>query len=131
MRTLTTLLLVLALLPLAGAATPGTPIAAGPGGNALGYATPAAAVPVGGSLTFVNGDLFRHNVVSIEVGETDAPWCVLYAAGACPLFWSPLVGLGGETEVLGLENLEVGSTYSFYCTLHKNMVGTLVALPPV
>jgi plastocyanin len=33
------------------------------------------------------------------------------------------------TSVHGTENLEPGEVYTFYCSLHTNMVGRLVALP--
>ena len=37
----------------------------------------------------------------------------------------PLIGSGQTTGVWGLENTEPGRTYSFLCTLHHGMTGTL------
>lgn len=122
-------LVVALLIPLAAASGPGTPILAQAGSWASGYTTPVAAVPVGGELTFANADLFKHDVVSHAFGADDQPWCVGRAAGRCPLFWTPLIGAGATTNVLGLDRLEATQTYTFYCTLHGPMEGTLVALP--
>lgn len=124
------LALALALLaPLAVAALPGSPILAQAGAWVTNYATPVAAVPVGGALTFANTDLFKHDVVSHAFGADDRPWCAGRPAGRCPLFWTPLVGTGGTTLVQGLDRIEPTQTYTFYCTLHAPMEGTLVALP--
>jgi plastocyanin len=87
-------------------------------------------VPVGGSLTLVNADLMKHNVVADGAyGSDDQPWCTNYEDGVCPLFWSALIGTGATTQVLGLGEIEAGRTYEFYCTIHPSMKGTLVALP--
>lgn len=124
------LALALALLaPAALAALPGTPIVAQPGAWVANYATPVAAVPVGGALTFANADVFKHDVVSHAFGADDQPWCVGREPGRCPLFWTPLVGTGGSVVVQGLDRLAATQTYTFYCTLHAPMEGTLVALP--
>ena len=106
----------------------GSVIAAGPGAQFAGYATPAMVVDVGGELTFANGDAASHDVVAVDaVGPDDQPWCGNAPPGKCPLFWSKLIGVGGQTPVLGTENLESGESYEFFCTLHTNMRGTLVA----
>ena len=34
-----------------------------------------------------------------------AEWCKNYGKTKCPIFWSATVGLGGQTPVLGLENI--------------------------
>lgn len=129
-QTLILLAALLLLAPLGAAATPGTPIAAGPGAWLTDFATKVAVVPVGGELTFVNADLMRHDVVAFHVyGEDDQPWCLLFAAGQCPLFWSELASLGETVPVLGLDRLDVATPYAFYCTLHPQMKGTLVAVP--
>jgi plastocyanin len=89
-----------------------------------------------GSLTFLNADLNRHDVVArVYDGATlradhtrpdgSAPWCEDFS-GDCPLFWSELIeGPGQATEVLGLEGAVVGTSYEFYCSIHPNMRGTL------
>ena len=79
-------------------------------------------------LRYVNVDTARHDVVALDARRPagSAPWCANYEAGKCPLFWSPLIpGGGSETPVLGLEDAKPGETYSFFCTLHNYMVGTL------
>ncbi|HVE91706.1 MAG TPA: hypothetical protein VNE62_05340 [Actinomycetota bacterium] len=101
------------------AAAVGPPIAAGPGSLAAGYTTPAAAGQSGGEMTFVNGDFAPHDVVSVDRGPN-----------GLPLFYTQIVGLGERTPVIGLDNLEGGRTYAFFCSLHPDtMRGTLVVLP--
>jgi len=107
----------------------------GPGGPFVGYTVPAIVVAQGDNLTYINMDAFPHDVIARHSGpETD--WCL--AAGikdklpgvqGCPLFWSSLIGITQQTPVLGLENIEPGATYTFFCSIHANMEGTLVALP--
>lgn len=108
-------------------------VAAGPGSFAAGFLTPVTAAPVGGPLMFVNGDIQPHNVIATEdflpkaVAKKSA-WCKGYAKTKCPIFWSATVGTGGQTPVLGLENLESGTQYPFFCSIHPGMKGTLVAI---
>lgn len=104
---------------------------AGPGAWVAGYATPVVAIRLGDPLTLVNADLMRHDLVAFEVyGPDTNPWCDVHDQGLCPLFWSPLIGLGEATPVLGLDQLEPGTLYPYYCTLHRSaMQGTLVVLP--
>lgn len=105
--------------------------AAGPGGFATGFATPVVVTTVGGTVTFVNSDVASHNFVADEdfVPKKLAKkkqWCASYSKGKCPLFWSPTITAGQQTDVLGLGLLKSGQTYSFFCSLHPNMRGTLV-----
>lgn len=106
-------------------------LVAGPGGWVSTYASQAVAVEAGGALTFLNADVMYHNVVSVVPGPDTQPWCTLYLpTRPCPLLWSVTTGGFGETTpVLGLENLEPGTVYSFYCEPHPGMTGRLVALP--
>ncbi len=114
-------------------AVQGAVIASGPGGSSLGYLTPAMVAQPGGELTYLNADIVQHDVVQYPTvdgfgGPSNQPWCSRFAKGKCPVFWSDQVGLGASTPILGLENLESGTTYTFYCTIHPNMQGTLVAV---
>lgn len=85
-------------------------------------------------LSYVNVDTASHDVVALEARRPDgsAPWCANFedpehpASQDCPLFWSPLIpGGGSETPVLGLADTKVGSTYTFYCSIHPYMTGTI------
>lgn len=103
-------------LPDIGGLSPtGGIVATGPGAASYGYITPAVVTTVGGDLTYTNGDVVRHNVVSTARG-TDGQ----------PLFSSELANLGQTVEVKGTENLEAGKTYQFFCQPHPNMKGQLV-----
>jgi hypothetical protein len=122
---------------LACAAFAGTParaavtyIAAGGGSQSSGtYATPVVFAPVGGPLTFLNGDVQSHNVVSDATGPSTQPWCGFFAPGACPLVWSPVTDAGFRTNpVRGLENAAAGATYAVHCVIHPQLRGTLVTL---
>jgi plastocyanin len=91
-------------------------------------ATPAVVVPKGSGVTYVNADPIAHDVQADNVfGPDTNPWCsALNApAGRCPLFWSPVIGVGQQTPVLGVSSLGSGS-YPFYCSIHPGMKGTLV-----
>lgn len=96
----------------------GGAVVAVPGSASSTYATPVMAVrasdPV---LTFVNLDTAPH-----DVDHRAAP-------GMTPLFESDVVGLGETTGVRFNGPLEVGASYEFYCTIHPNMFGRLVAVP--
>lgn len=123
---------LMALLPVTGALAPpsATPsVVVLPGGWLTQYATPVLAIPPGGALDLYNVDVMYHDVVSHEVGPADQPWCANFETGSCPLFWTRLAGLGEQVPVLGLEHARPGGTYTFYCTKHNGMQGTLVVLP--
>lgn len=131
-----TIILVLAAGAATSAATSGaeTPTAdsvilAGPGSTQSNYATPSAVAAPEGGLVFHNLDLPKHNVVAHHAhGADDNPWCDGYDPGECPAFWSPLIGLGSSTPVMGIDQLDSG-TYAFYCTAHPWMEGVLVVTP--
>lgn len=120
----------LALMAMAGPAN-AVVVFSGPGSFAAGYTTPVVVAPVGGPLTYVNGDAQPHNVIAFEdflskKVAKKTPWCKGYAKGECPIFWSKTVTLGGQTPVEGLENTESGAQYVFFCSIHPGMKGTLV-----
>ena len=106
--------------------------AAGPGGFAAGFATPVVVVAPGEALTFANADVAPHNVTAVDafLSKKDAKkskWCTAFDKGKCPLFWSPTITAGEQTSVEGLDKLVSGKQYTFICTLHPNMKGTLIA----
>lgn len=113
---------------------------AGPGSFMLGYLTPTITISKGDTLAFTNFDVFQHDIVhDVETdgfgGKRNVAWCKKVAAGhehhagACPVFWSELVAGGDTTEVLGLNRVKAGKTYSFFCTEHHSMKGKLVVSP--
>ncbi|HYP22278.1 MAG TPA: plastocyanin/azurin family copper-binding protein [Actinomycetota bacterium] len=105
--------------------------AAVPGSFAAGFATPVVVAAQGEGITFVNADPAPHNFVAdgVYLSKKEAKkarWCTSFSAKSCPLFWSPTVAAGETTEVEGLERLETGQQYPFFCSLHPGMKGTLV-----
>jgi polyvinyl alcohol dehydrogenase (cytochrome) len=87
----------------------GASVVAGPGAASMGYATPAMITQVGGPLNFTNLDIVQHDVVSDD-----------------GLFRSDLIGLGQTTPIEGLENVQAGRTYGFFCSIHPGMRGQLI-----
>lgn len=109
-------------------------IVAGPGGEFVGYTTPAMVVPAGSSLTLAVVDLATHDVDATTYGSDDNLWCDgipgpnrIFALGFCPLFESNLIGIGQTTPVHGVSALVPG-TYTFFCSIHASMKGTLVVV---
>jgi plastocyanin len=107
-------------------------VVAGPFAESAGYATPTVTMEAGGRVSFTNLDSVLHDVVhDAEAdgfgGPQTMPWCGQghHSEGPCPVFWTPLIGSGQTTGVWGLKNTEPGRTYSFFCTLHHGMTGTL------
>lgn len=131
-------LCVLALaLPLSGASAVGadTRVAARDVPSAGFQFVPSdVVVDVAGTLTFTNTDLVGHDVVAFDTGPDTNPWCGRYI-GDCPLFASPIVGLGGRTVVEGTDQLPASdplsattNTYAFFCSVHPWMTGTLTTI---
>ena len=117
-----------------GGGDAGLQIVSGPQASYYGYLPPAIVAPEGATIEYTNIDLVRHDIVQDTradgvSGPKNQPWCRFYAdgEGKCPVFWTPMLGAGQSAKVKGLENLEPGRTYSYYCTLHPGMRGTLVA----
>ncbi|MDQ3741931.1 MAG: plastocyanin/azurin family copper-binding protein, partial [Actinomycetota bacterium] len=92
----------------------GPPIVAGPGSAGVGYLTPVMTTQRNGELQFINLDVVQHDVVSDEKAPDGAP-----------LFSTPLIGTGQSAPVTGLDRVEAGKSYGFFCSLHTNMRGTL------
>ncbi|MFN2587076.1 MAG: plastocyanin/azurin family copper-binding protein [Actinomycetota bacterium] len=119
--------LVLGVPPPAHAAV----AAAAPGGFLAGFATPVVVAAQGEEITFFNADVAPHNFVAdgVYLSKKDAKkarWCTAYTSKSCPLFWSATITAGETTEVEGIERLESGQRYPFFCTVHPGMKGTLV-----
>jgi plastocyanin len=93
----------------------GATIVAGPGAASSTYATPVMVTQVGGPLSFTNLDLPQHDVTADEAGPDGRP-----------LFHTPLIGIGQTVPVEGLDQVQSGRTYGFYCTLHPGMRGSLI-----
>lgn len=66
----------------------------------------------GAKLTFANADVAPHNVVAEATNKNG------------PIFASGVATIGQSVEVKGVERL-APSTYTFICTLHPSMRGTL------
>jgi len=131
--------LVLGLAAPAGAVAEERAIA-GPGGFAHGYLTETVTISKGDSIAFANFDIFEHNVVhDVEAdgfgGKRNVAWCGSDEgdhhehAHGCPVFWSGLIAAGETTQVRGLRRVKPGKSYTFFCTLHHNMKGTLEVRP--
>lgn len=107
--------------------------AAGPGASAGGFATRVVVSPVGGSVTFVNGDVADHTLTASEaylpkkVAKKTAH-CKGYSKKTCPLFTTGSVGSGNSAEVEGLDRIVAGQQYAFKCEIHSGMTGTLIAV---
>ena len=106
--------------------------AAGPGSFTAGYVTRVVVVPVGGPLTFVNGDAVTHTLTADDAFlprrvARKTSRCSSYPARRCPLFDSGSVGTGDTVEVEGLNRLKAGRQYAFYCQIHSSMTGILIA----
>jgi hypothetical protein len=109
-------------------------IVAGPQAQFSGYLTPAMVFSKGsGKVIYTNLDVVRHDVV--QDVRTDGvaskgkdPWCKRYAKGRCPVFMAPLLGLGESAALQGLKNTVTGKTYTFYCSLHPGMRGSLAVV---
>ena len=103
----------------------------GPGGFVAGFVPPIVVIEPGEGITYANADIAPHNFIAYEHYLTKkqakkSPWCTGYDKGKCPVFWSPTIALGNQTEVLGLEFVKSGESYAFYCSLHPGMKGTLI-----
>lgn len=120
------------LLVGAAPASAATAVVTGPGGFLAGFLPPVVVIEPGEAITYVNADIAPHDFVAYDSYMTKkqakkAPWCSGFGPGKCPLFWSSTIGAGQSTDVLGTENVVSGETYTFYCSRHPGMKGTLVA----
>lgn len=112
---------------------------AGPGGVAYGYLTPTITISKGDKISFTNLDAFEHDFVhDVETdgfgGKRNVRWCKEENGHdqhdhGCPVFWSERLEAGETTKVLGLKRVKRDRTYTFFCTLHHNMKGTLIVRP--
>jgi plastocyanin len=119
------------LLALLAAPASAAVAASGPGGFATGYVTPVVVVEKGEELTYFNFDVPEHYFVATDSfvpkrAERRSKWCSGFRSGKCPLFWTPTIGAGESTRVLGLSRVKPGARYGFFCSRHPNMQGTLI-----
>jgi outer membrane protein assembly factor BamB/plastocyanin len=98
-----------------GSAPVGSAIVAGPGAVYTTYATPVMTVSKGGTLNFVNLDPPQHDVTAEEAGPDGRP-----------VFSSRLAGIGEVVPVEGLDRVESGKQYGFFCSIHPGMRGRLI-----
>lgn len=70
---------------------------------------------VGGPVSFTNLDLVLHDVTAEDVRRNGRS-----------LFATPLIGFGETAPVKGLDRVEAGRTYGFYCSIHPSMRGRLI-----
>jgi FtsP/CotA-like multicopper oxidase with cupredoxin domain/plastocyanin len=104
------------LVPLGASAAPGDvggAIVAGPGGATLGYTSKVAVEPQGTPLTFYNLDELAHTVTAVDRGPDGRP---LFNGNALPQ---------STSTIAGVDKLRAGS-YTFFCSFHPNMSGTLI-----
>lgn len=109
----------------------------GPGAEYYGYFPSDITIARGDTILYTNYDLARHDFVQdVETdgfgGKPTVPWCEEeegHETGehhhGCPVFWSKQIGNQKETLVRGLNRVKPGTTYTFFCTLHHAMKGTL------
>lgn len=127
---LRSILVLTVLLPMSGLqpARAAAHVAVAPvGASVVGFATPVVVAAKAAPLTFVNLDQIRHDFVATKRAGGSGPWCSRYPAGACPVFWTDLIGGGTTAPVQGTANLTSGERYEFVCTVHGVMKGTLIA----
>ncbi len=131
------LMLFIISVPTSAGSTDDVPVyvvSTGPAAQFYGYVAPVVVTEKGGSVTYLNLDIARHDLVQDVqadgfAGSRKKPWCKSFRKGTCPVFWTPSIGLGQQTQVKGLESVKPGKTYSFLCTLHPGMTGTLIVRP--
>jgi plastocyanin len=117
--------LVAAIAPVEATPVPVPSVAlAGPGGFAVGFATPVVPMLQGGSVTFVNTDVATHNVRSRATVLKRVRSGKGYKTIRVPLFTSASIGVGETADVVGVARLKPG-TYAFICSIHPNMAAQL------
>lgn len=131
MRYLSVVTAALALVLGVVAPAPAAEVATAPGGFVAGFLPPVLVIAEGEPINYTNADIAPHNFIADgaflpKKAARKAEWCTAFDAGRCPLFWSPTIGTGEVTAVRGLERLASGDQYSFLCTVHPAMKGTLV-----
>ena len=109
----------------------------GPGAEYYGYFPSELTIAKGDTILYTNYDLAPHDFVQdVETdgfgGKPNVPWCEEEEGHepdehhhGCPVFWSKQIGNQQKTTVRGLNRVKPGTTYTFFCTLHHGMKGTL------
>jgi plastocyanin len=92
------------------------------------YATPVVVVMDRSQpATFVNADIAEHDVVAYDAVRADVtPWWCFGYESHCPLFATHVLPTGETAPIEGLDEAQTGVPYTFYCTRHPFMKGTLI-----
>ena len=154
MRTKLSIAVAASLFALLGSTLPASAAdlvwVSGPGGPFVGYTLPVLVAAQGDNVTYINLDPFEHDVHAcpnpnscdprnLQPAGQEASWCTepirpgeeppFPDPGTCPLFWTPLIGIGGQEPIYGMDLIAPGESYTFFCSIHANMDATLVVLP--
>lgn len=105
------------------------------------FTQPVVVIDADDAVTLVHADpTGLHDVVAKTIGSDAAPHCGedanpflpgiqrRFPLGACPIFWSDLIGAAQTTPVRGTGNVAPLTVYEFYCSIHTNMIGRLVRI---
>lgn len=126
---------VCASLALPAAASAAT-IVSGPQASTINYLNPDVVIAPGETLELANYDMVGHDITSADMFQPEGRKCPKGRKGRkCRkrhpkpppelLFRSDLIGFGETSTVTGTERLEPGRTYSYFCSLHLSMTGTV------
>jgi plastocyanin len=117
----------LAFAPVSEAAPIPVPALAvsGPQGATVGFATPTVLSVQGQGLTLLNADTVGHTITSTATKAKRVKFGKRYYTLRIPLFDSGNVSPLATGDVKGVGSLKPG-TYTFYCSAHTGMKGSLV-----
>jgi plastocyanin len=93
-------------------------VVAGPAAPITGYVTRTVVVVAGDGVDFLNADSVFHDVVSTDVDGSGRPLFRSASSG-------DMIATVRRMPVVGVESLPPG-VYSFRCTPHASMTGSLV-----
>jgi plastocyanin len=108
-----------------GPGLPELPALPGPGGMTVVAVPGSVTTTYGTPVAFVQADNPRLSFLNLDLSQHDVDH---RPAGGPSLFQSDLAGLGDTVRVNFTGALQAGSSYEFYCSLHPNMTGQLLAI---